>query len=122
MVPITSNVQRVYPFQVRLSATESGLAHDSKAQAEPVRSIAVERIGELIGEVPAASMARVDEAFRLHLALQCYRRTTPTPEKAVKSASWVQTAAPWTRAVAAIQVSCMRGFRPAPSSEAASRA
>jgi len=69
IVPITSNTQRVYLFQVQLPAATTGLQQDSKAQAEQVRSVAVERIGEQIGQVPAAIMFEIDEALRLHLAL-----------------------------------------------------
>lgn len=69
IVPITSNIQRVYPFQVPLPAATTGLQQDSKAQAEQVRSVAVERIGEQIGQVPAAIMLEINEALRLHLAL-----------------------------------------------------
>ena len=69
VVPVTSNVARVYPFQVLLLADRSGLNRDSKAQAEQVRSVAVERIGERIGRLPASVMADLDEALRLHLAL-----------------------------------------------------
>ena len=69
VVPITSNVARVYPFQVLLRADQTGLKQDSKAQAEQVRSIAVERIGTQIGRLPAATMAELDEALRVHLAL-----------------------------------------------------
>jgi len=69
VVPVTSNIDQVYPFQVLLPAAETGLARDSKAQAEQVRSVAVERIGDRLGVVPAALMGRIDEALRLHLAL-----------------------------------------------------
>lgn len=69
VVPITSNIQRIYPFQVRLPARSTGLRQDSKAQAEQIRSVAVERLGERIGTIPASIMLRVDEALRLHLAL-----------------------------------------------------
>ena len=69
VVPVTSNVARVYPFQVLLPADRSGLNRDSKAQAEQVRSIAVERIGERIGRLPASIMSELDDALRLHLAL-----------------------------------------------------
>jgi mRNA interferase MazF len=69
VLPITSNVRRIYPFQVRLPARATGLRQDSKAQAEQVRSVAVERLGERIGLVPAAIMLQIDEALRLHLAL-----------------------------------------------------
>jgi len=69
IVPVTSNVERIYPFQVLLTAQATGLARDSKAQAEQVRSVAVERIGERIGTLTGASLAELDEALRLHLAL-----------------------------------------------------
>ena len=69
VVPITSNLEQVYPFQVRLSAAGTGLALDSKAQAEQVRSVAVERIGGLVGYLPFDLMARLEDALRLHLAL-----------------------------------------------------
>lgn len=69
VVPVTSNVARVYPFQVLLPAPETGLARDSKAQAEQVRSIAVERLGRPIGRIRGAIMSELDDALRLHLGL-----------------------------------------------------
>lgn len=69
VVPVTSNTGRVYPFQVLLPAKDTGLAIDSKAQAEQIRSVDVERIGALVGRMPADLMAELDEAIRLHLAL-----------------------------------------------------
>ena len=69
VVPITSNTTRVLPFQVLLTARACGLARDSKAQAEEVRSIAIERIGRTVGRVPESLMRRLDESLRLHLEL-----------------------------------------------------
>jgi mRNA interferase MazF len=69
VVPVTTNVERVYPFQVLLPASDTGLSVDSKAQAEQVRSIDVGRVGKRIGRVPAPIMRALDEALRLHLAL-----------------------------------------------------
>ncbi len=69
VVPVTSNIERVYPFQVFLPATASGLEADSKAQAEQVRSIAIERVGALVGALTPDLLAGLDEALRLHLAL-----------------------------------------------------
>ena len=69
VVPITSNVTRVFPFQVLLPGVLSGLEVDSKAQAEQVRSIAVDRLGPPLGRLPASVMADVDAALRLHLQL-----------------------------------------------------
>ena len=69
VVPVTSNTERVYPFQVLLDAADTGLGRDSKAQAEQVRSIAVERVDDVIGVVPFDLMAQLDNALRVHLAL-----------------------------------------------------
>ena len=69
IVPITSNVSRVYPFQVLLPAADCGLKVDSKAQAEQVRSVSVERIGRRAGHVPPRVMARIEAALRVHLGL-----------------------------------------------------
>ena len=69
VVPVTSNVASVHDFQVLLPAGETGLKRDSKAQAEQVRSIAVERVGTRIGVVPQTRMDEVDEALRIHLGL-----------------------------------------------------
>ena len=69
VVPVTSATARVYPFQVLLRASDTGLQNDSKAQAEQVRAVAVERLGARVGALPPALMADLDEALRLHLAL-----------------------------------------------------
>jgi mRNA interferase MazF len=69
VVPVTSNVERIYPFQTLLLASGTGLPRDSKAQAEQVRSVDVARVGALLGVVPRVVMAQVDEALRRHLAL-----------------------------------------------------
>lgn len=69
VVPVTTNVERIYPFQVLLTAEATGLVRDSKAQAEQVRSVAVERVGERLGTVTGEDLAALDEALRLHLAL-----------------------------------------------------
>jgi len=69
VVPVTSNVERVYPFQVLLRAAETGLDRDSKAQAEQIRTVAVERVRDKLGVVPNETMLDIDEALRLHLGL-----------------------------------------------------
>ncbi|WP_421120077.1 type II toxin-antitoxin system PemK/MazF family toxin [Aquihabitans daechungensis] len=69
VVPVTSNIVRVHPFQVLLTADASGLPRDSKAQAEQVRSVSVERVGDRVGQLTAADLAALDEALRIHLAL-----------------------------------------------------
>ena len=69
VIPVTSNVARVYPFQVLLPAATTGLAVDSKAQAEQVRSVDIERLSHAVGRVSSPELVRIDEALRLHLDL-----------------------------------------------------
>jgi len=69
VVPVTSNVAKVYPFQVFLSAATTGLAVDSKAQAEQIRSVAAQRLRRRIGRVSSEELAELDQALRLHLEL-----------------------------------------------------
>ncbi len=69
VVPVTSNTDRILAFQALLPASDTGLRLDSKAQAEQVRSVSVERIGPLLGRASAEVLSAVDDALRLHLDL-----------------------------------------------------
>ncbi len=69
IVPVTSNVGKVFPFQVLLPANVTGLHVDSKAQAEQVRSVAIQRLGPVLGRLPASLLDELDRALRLQLQL-----------------------------------------------------
>jgi mRNA interferase MazF len=69
IVPVSTNVDRIYPFQVHLPSLRTGLDRESKAQAEQVRSIDVTRVGRLIGMTSPDLLHDLDEALRLHLGL-----------------------------------------------------
>lgn len=70
VLPITSNTERVHPFEVLLKKTDSGLPKDSKAQAQQIRTISRERIGgDRAGALSSALMQRVNAAILLHLGL-----------------------------------------------------
>lgn len=69
VIPVTSNITRVLAFQVLLPAELTGLRVDSKAQAEQVRSVSVDRLGAAVGQLPASTMSTLDDALRLHLDL-----------------------------------------------------
>jgi mRNA interferase MazF len=43
VVPVSSSIERTYPFQVLLEAGDTGPDRTSKAQAEQIRSVAIER-------------------------------------------------------------------------------
>lgn len=69
VVPLTSNVERVYPFQALLPAGATGLRRDSKTQAEQVRSVPALRVGPAVGRLPEDLLAQVEAALWLHLQL-----------------------------------------------------
>ncbi len=69
VVPVTSKTGRVYPFQVVLDQDVPGIRVESKAQAEQVRSVSVDRLGPRMGALPPAVMDALDRALRLHLSL-----------------------------------------------------
>ena len=69
-MPITSNISRVYPFEVLLNPDDSGLPKPSKVQAQQVRTISKQRIeGEPVGTLSEELMQLVDAALKLHLGL-----------------------------------------------------
>ena len=69
VVPLTTNIERVYAFQLLLSHQRTDLNDDSKAQVEQLRSVALSRVLRRLGHVPEDLMAQLDERIRLHLAL-----------------------------------------------------
>ena len=70
ILPITSNISRVYPFEVLLNPDDSGLPKPSKVQAQQVRTISKQRIeGEPVGTLSEELMQLVDAALKLHLGL-----------------------------------------------------
>ena len=69
VVPVTSNISRIYPFQLLLGAADCGLQVDSKAQTEQVRAVSVGRFRRRLGSVPAPLLRQLDDVLRQHLAL-----------------------------------------------------
>ena len=68
VIPITSNVSKVYPFEVLLSQGDSGLSKPSKAQCHQIRTISKLRIeGKRAGLVKQAILERIKIALKLHL-------------------------------------------------------
>lgn len=69
VIPVSSKVGRVYPFQVRLDAGEGGLARASKALCEQIRTVSRERLIECLGRLPAKRLEEIRVALDRHLWL-----------------------------------------------------
>ncbi|CAN5326506.1 type II toxin-antitoxin system toxin endoribonuclease MazF9 [soil metagenome] len=68
ILPITSNIKMVYPFEVTLPGNESGLPKSSKIQCQQIRTISKLRVNSSpVGFVNKLIMKQVEQALKLHL-------------------------------------------------------
>lgn len=68
VLPITSNITNVYPFEVALPAKISGLQKDSKIQCQQIRTISKLRItSPAVGKVDNKTLKNIEVATKLHL-------------------------------------------------------
>lgn len=68
--PITSNVVRVYSFEVEITSGVGGLHTRSKVMVNQTRAIDKIRLIKKLGNLPKKIMAQVDEALKLHYELE----------------------------------------------------
>ncbi|MGZ6193327.1 MAG: type II toxin-antitoxin system PemK/MazF family toxin [Syntrophales bacterium] len=69
IAPITSNVSRVFSFEVELPSGSSGLAKKSKAMVNQTRAVDKARLIEHIGKLDRQVLDRIDRALKLHYDL-----------------------------------------------------
>jgi mRNA interferase MazF len=68
IIPITSNTNKVYPFEVLLKIKDCGLQKISKAQCHQIRTISKIRIvGKVVGFANKEMMLKINSALKLHL-------------------------------------------------------
>ena len=68
--PITSNVTRVYSFEVDVPAGTAGLKVRSKIMVNQTRAVDKIRLLKKLGQLPAEMIADVDNALKLHYDLE----------------------------------------------------
>lgn len=66
---ISTQTARAYPFQVLISAQESGLPRDSIIKCEQLQTVDQHRLGRLAGALSPRKMQEVDEALHRSLGL-----------------------------------------------------
>ncbi len=67
IIPISSRLSKVYPFQVLLNEVKNGLDKDSKAKCEQIRTINKLRLKRKIGQLSKKQQEQVNNAIKLHL-------------------------------------------------------
>lgn len=71
VVPFTTSLgDRLYPFEVLVTAEECALREDSVALCSQIRTVSIaHRISEVVGSIPDDRMADVDRALEYSLGL-----------------------------------------------------
>ena len=69
VIPLSSNVKRVYPFEVFVPAN-TGFEKDSKIMANQIRTVDKERLGKKLSAVSGEIIDEVEAAIKLHLDME----------------------------------------------------
>ncbi len=70
VAPISSSgLNRIFPFEVEVRGSESGLAQDSKVLLDQIQTVDKRRLGSRIGSLSEAKRSEVDRAIRLRLSV-----------------------------------------------------
>jgi mRNA interferase MazF len=69
VVPLTSNLTRVYPHEFVIPIERSNLDSDSKTQVHLLRHVGKKRIQKVIASLPSDLMEKLDDLLREQLAL-----------------------------------------------------
>ena len=67
VLPLTTNADRVFPFQVLLAAGEGGLPRPTKVLCEQIRTVPRQRLEKRLGTLPAHRLAEIRVALERHL-------------------------------------------------------
>jgi mRNA interferase MazF len=67
--PITSNVSRVYTFEVEIPTHTGGLDSPSKVMLNQTRAVDKTRLIKKLGRLPLGIMKEADRALKLHYEL-----------------------------------------------------
>jgi mRNA interferase MazF len=67
VVPLSSRVDRVFPFQVLIPAGEGGLEKDSKALCEQIRTLSRKRLRQRLGSLSPERLQEIRSALDRHL-------------------------------------------------------
>lgn len=71
VIPLSSKIDKIFPFEVYLKKSDSKLEKDGKAKCHQIRTISKKRlISNRAGFVSKDIMVFIDSALKLHLSLK----------------------------------------------------
>lgn len=69
VIPITSSLEKVYPFEVAILKYETGLKSDSKIKCNQIRTVDRERLIKPLNKISMQIMKKVENALLIHLEI-----------------------------------------------------
>jgi mRNA interferase MazF len=69
VIPITSSVSKVYPFEVFLSKGTANLPKDSKVKCNQIRTVDKRRLVKQIGVLFQDKIKEIEKALLIHLGM-----------------------------------------------------
>jgi len=69
LIPVTSKTSKIYPFEVFISKSDSGLSDDSKIKCNQVRTVDKSRLIRLTANISQETIEKVEEALLIHLGI-----------------------------------------------------
>ena len=70
VLPVTSSVGKVYPFEVFLKKGIANISGDSKVKANQIRTVDKKRLKERLGTIPEAILIEIEKAVKIHIELK----------------------------------------------------
>lgn len=69
VIPITTSIEKVYPFEVFISSKDSGLKQDSKIKCNQIRTVDKIRLLNRVGQISQEFMKKIENALLIHLEI-----------------------------------------------------
>jgi mRNA interferase MazF len=69
VIPISSSIDVIYPFEVFISNADSGLLKDSKIKTNQIRTIDKQRLIKYLGKISEPKLILVEKALLIHLGI-----------------------------------------------------
>jgi len=69
VIPFSSKIEKVYPFEVLVKKKDSGLDVDSKIKVTQMRAVDKSRLKKYVNSIHDDIMNEIEKAIKLHLAM-----------------------------------------------------
>jgi mRNA interferase MazF len=70
VLPVTSNIEKIYPFEVKIPKGTCGLNLDSKIKANQIRTVDKKRLIKMLGLLSDNILLQLEDAVKIHLSFR----------------------------------------------------